>query len=120
MLDPLSRYCKDCIWFSPTDNGLGVCKKLSKVTGYFLEVDAHDFCSKGTPAYSISIGDLNGTPTYSSSTGDLRGIFIEKENTMDEKDKIIQDLRRENEKLHEENEKILEGLRKLVYSLRGE
>ena len=107
MLDPLSRYCKDCIWFSPTDNGLGVCQKLRKVTGYFFEVDAHDFCSKGTPTYTIS-------------TGDLRGIFVEKEETMDEKDKIIQDLRRENEKLHEENEKILEGLRKLVYSLRGE
>lgn len=113
MLDPLSSmYCKDCIWFDPTDNGLGVCKKLKEITGYFLEVDAYDFCSNGIPT--------NTVPTYSISTGDLRGIFIEKENTMDEKDKIIQDLRRENEKLHEENEKILEGLRKLVYSLKGE
>lgn len=112
MLDTLSSmYCKDCIYFYPTDNGLGLCK-LNGITGYFLEVDAYDFCSKGEPTGTV--------PTYSISTGDLRGIFIEKENTMDEKDKIIQDLRRENEKLHEENEKILEGLRKLIYSLKGE
>lgn len=64
--------------------------------------------------------DTSTTDTYTSSGGSLEGIFMVKEDTMDEKDKIIQELRRENARLSEENEKILEGLRKLVYSLKGE
>ncbi len=64
--------------------------------------------------------DISNTDTYTESTGSLEGIFIVKEDVMDEKDKIIQDLRRENERLSDENERILEGLRKLVYSLKGE
>lgn len=64
--------------------------------------------------------DISNTDTYTESTGSLEGIFMVKEDAMDEKDKIIQDLRRENARLSDENERILEGLRKLVYSLKGE
>lgn len=64
--------------------------------------------------------DISNTDTYTESAGSLEGIFMVKEDTMDEKDKIIQDLRRENARLSDENERILEGLRKLVYSLKGE
>lgn len=102
---PIVIHCCGCAYWTPTDHGLGMCNRYKWIP---IETDAYGYCSSA----AVKIYDPYGK-TFSSSSGDMEGIFIEKEETMDEKDKIIQDLRRENEKLKEANEALMESSKEI-------